>query len=515
METGKPYRVRAADSQLASLFPDEAGTGAGAHGATARGEFPETLVPSAWATLTRRLKDPVQVTERGGLRMVEVLRCFRYFVMPTVRWVHFAHGAGGGRFEAGPPGSSAFVDPVMQGDAWLAFFMADWIVTRGADPGPRGIEALAGRIRRGHAFRLLWDRVEACAIVYPLQDRVSEALALDPKVLAWTRLGIPRSLARAVRTRDFTAIWRRAEDLETIERDCPALLRPYAGAVIADALGRHAEPVRDLKLAFRAAGIGEAGWKLLLQANPEDMRMPLIFTRNDNALDVYAWSIQACLTAGRLLPGAVLARLIKPNGHEPGVAEFADASILEEGFWPPFLRALGRRLESVDARTGMRCFLDTEFEDVYDWLESERPDIDANQARAGWAWMLRQHHQWIARQEALALARRGQMRWRVPVREAFVAGHRVVALADAYELWEEGRAMRHCARTWAARCLEGEDLVISIREAQDRRLATAHVGLLRGTWVAGVVRLAGNRIATRPLPQVAAAFAALLNARRP
>ena len=330
---------------------------------------------------------------------------------------------------------------------------------------------------------------------------------------AWARLGIPRGTGLALRSRDLTAIWRRAEDLQTIERECPALLRPYAGAVIADALGWHAEPVRDLKLAFRATGIGDAGWKLLLQADPEAMRMPLVYAQNGNALDVYAWSIQACLVAGRLLPGPVLARLIKPNGHEPGIAESVRAGTLLQGIWPPFLRALGRRLESVDARTGMRRFLDTEFEDVYEWLETERPDIDTNQARAGWPWMLREHRLWAEQEEAIAFARRGQMHWRVPVREAVLAGHRVVALADAYELWEEGHAMRHCARTWAARCMKGRDLVISIRDAQGRRLATAHLGLVRGTWMAGAVRLAGNRIATRPLPDVAAAFAALLNGR--
>lgn len=513
MEDRKPYLAHPPDPKPASLFPDEAGTGAVEFGEPAEADFPEPLVRRAWATLARRFKDPVKVTERGGLRTVEVLGCFRYFVMPTVRWVHFAYAAGRGRFVAGPPGSSIFVSPVMHGDGWLSFFMADWIATRGADAGPRAIDALAGRIRKGRAFRLLWDRVDACGIVYPLQDRVAEALALDPKVLAWARLGIPRGTRLALRSRDLTAIWRRAEDLETIERECPVLLRPYAGAVIADVLGQHAEPVRDLKLALRAKGIGDAGWKLLLQADPEGMRMPLVYAQNGNALDVYAWSIQACLIAGRLLPGTVLARLIKPNGHEPGIPASANAVTLLQDFWPPFLRALGRRLECVDARTGMRRFLDTEFEDVYEWLETERPDFDTNQARAGWPWMLRQHFLWAEQEEAFAYARRDQLRWRVPVREAFLAGHRVVALADAYELWEEGHAMRHCARTWAARCLKGRDLVISIRDAQDRRLATAHVGLVRGTWMAGAVRLAGNRIATRPLPEVAAAFAALLNAR--
>lgn len=505
MEAGKPYRVHPAEPQPQSLFPDEVeGKGAA---------FPEHLVPRAWAALARRLKDPVRVTQRGGLRTVEVLRCFRYFVMPTVRWVHFAYAVGGGRFRAGPAGATVFVDPPMHGDMWLAFYMADWLVTHAPDPGHGDFDGLVSRIRRGRAFAMLLDRADACGILHPLQDRVAEALGLDSRVLSWVRQGTPRGVALAVHSRAFTTMWRRKEGLEAVERDCPALVRPYAGAVLAGVLGEHAEPLRDLKLALRAEGIGDAGWKLLLGTDPEEMRMPLAFAHNDNAFDVYAWIIRACLLAGRVLPGVVLARLIKPNGHEPGAAESVSAGELETGFWPPFLRALGQRLEGVDARKGIGRFLDTEFEDVYEWLECERPRIDANQARAGWAWLLRRHGEWAAREEALALVRRESMRWRVPVREAVVGGHRVVALADAYELWEEGHAMRHCARTWAERCMKGQDLVLSIRNAQGARLATAHVGLLRGTWVAGAVRLPGNRIATRPLPQVAAAFAAMLNAR--
>ncbi|MGA0174235.1 MAG: hypothetical protein ACO3NL_11430, partial [Phycisphaerales bacterium] len=52
------------------------------------------------------------------------------------------------------------------------------------------------------------------------------------------------------------------------------------------------------------------------------------------------------------------------------------------------LRALGRRLASVP-EGGLREFLDGEFDAVYDWVDGEAQEIDPNQARAGWRWLLK------------------------------------------------------------------------------------------------------------------------------
>ena len=169
--------------------------------------------------------------------------------------------------------------------------------------------------------------------------------------------------------------------------------------------------------------------------------------------------LQAALdaAAGGLLPGPVLQRLVMPNGREPGLRVKLEPETIALDFWKPFLRALGRRLASVGGAAEIRAFLDGEFEDVYDWLEWEYPAIDANQARAGWAWMLAQHAAWQERERELAHAQREDLRWEVPLATFEHGPWRVVALRDSYELWEEGNALRHCAPTYANHCRRGRD----------------------------------------------------------
>jgi hypothetical protein len=272
-------------------------------------------------------------------------------------------------------------------------------------------------------------------------------------------------------------------------------------------LGQHPEPVRDLKFAFRDFDVTDAGWKMLVHTPPAYFDFGIANTRNDDLFDVHLWVLHACLGAGRQLPKRVLDRLVMPHGREPRQRVLLDPTFVER-YWKPFLRALGRRLDPVSSAEELRTFLDGEFEDVYDWLEWEDPRIDANQARAGWAWMVRQHRAWQEREREFASSRRAEMRWDVPL-PTFVHGRwQVVALRDSYELWEEGHHMRHCARTYADPCKNGEYVVFSIRNSSGERVATGGLERRAGRWEAGNVRVFANRPASPILVAVAQAYAA-------
>ena len=342
------------------------------------------------------------------------------------------------------------------------------------------------------AFRLLLDRVRACRIEGPLRDRLAEALALDPRIIKWTCLGLPLGELATIDSHQYSAVWRRQEDFAQLERECPALLRPYAAALHAGLLGQHPEPVRDLKLAFRDFGVGDIGWKILVNTPSAYFDAVIANARNDDLFDVYLWAVHACLHAGMRLPKRVLDRLVMPHGREPGRRVLLDPTF-PETYWTPFLRSLGRRLASVNGARELQVFLDGEFEDVYDWLEWEDPAIDANQARAGWAWMVKQHRAWQEREREVALARRAEMRWEVPVPAFEYGPWRVVALRDSYELWEEGHHMRHCSRTYAEGCKNGDCIVFSIRNASGERVATGSLDSGLNQWEVGTLRAFANR----------------------
>lgn len=474
-------------------------------------EFPEATVPRVWASLCERLHDPVRITERRGIRTVEVLGVLRYHFLTSARRVHFSYAVGKGRFVAGQMREYVALDPVLSGDIWLAFFAANWLVTRGAEVRPEDVPGFAMRVLEASAFPLLLDRVRACRVEGPLRDRVTDALDLEPSIIRWVCQGSPRGELAAIDSRQYSAVWRRREAFEQLERESPALLRPYAAALQAGLLGEHFEPTRDLKLAFRDFGIADAGWRLLLEA-PSGYFDPVVTNaRNDDLFEVYLWALHACLAAGRLLPKRVLHRLVMPNGREPGQRRLLDPTF-PESYWRPFLRALGRRIACIPDPVTMRAFLDGEFEDVYDWLEWEQPEIDPNQARAGWTWMLRQHREWQEREREKALASRNEMRWDVLVPTFEHESWQVVALRDSYELWEEGHLMRHCARTYANRCRNGSEIVFSIRNDAGQRVATGHLVSRRNQWRACSVRLMANRPAGPRIWEVAQAYAKVCEA---
>lgn len=471
------------------------------------GEFSEFQVRRAWSCLCERLNDPVRVTtDRHGFRVVEVLGVLRYLMLHSARRVHFAYAAGRGRFITGPMRACVAVDPVLAGNAWLSHFIADWLITRGAKVAPEDVPDFARRIGKTSAFRLLLERVRACRVEGPLRDRTASALALEPRVIWWACQGLPGGELSSLDSLQYSAVWRRREALEQLEREQPSLLRPYAAALLGDVLGEHPEPARNLKLAFRDFGIRDAGWKLLLDAPAGHFDPIIASARNEDLFEVYLWALHACLLAGRLLPRRVLYRLVMPNGREPGRPTMLDPSF-PEGYWAPFLRALGRRINDVADGVAMREFLDGEFEEVYDWLEWECPVIDSNQARAGWTWMVRQHREWQEREREKALACRAEMRWDVPVSTSRHGPWRVVALRDSYELWEEGHLMRHCVRTYAERCRNGSEIVASIRNERGERVATGHLISRCSQWEVWSVRTLANRPAGSQMWAVAKAFA--------
>jgi len=469
--------------------------------------FTPAHLPRAWAALCERLRDPVEVREEKGLRVVELLGCLRYLVMPGPRRVHFSYATGRGRFRVGESKGTVALDPPLPGTHWLAHFAADWLVSRGTEVAPAQFVEFARGLRSSHAFAELQARVEACRITEKLRTALAAALALDRQVIDDARLGLTQGPAATVESGDYNEAWRYREGFAQLRRENPKLLRAYAGAVIGKRLGNHPEPARDLKLAFRRVGIGDAGWKLLLAADPESLEAATPGAANASVFPVLCWALEACLRMGRVPPPAVMARIVSPNLREPGVRRTLRLADLQYDFWPPFLRALGRRLDTVRGPEALSQFLDGEFEDVYDWLEWDSPVIDANQARAGWPWLLAQRQRWEERERQGALAVRDEFRWLVPLREFAFEGFRVTALADAYELWEEGQAMRHCARTYAASCRRGGLVLFSIRGADGRRAATGSISLRAGTWTVESVRTFCNRHAGTALWRVAQAYA--------
>jgi hypothetical protein len=142
------------------------------------------------------------------------------------------------------------------------------------------------------------------------------------------------------------------------------------------------------------------------------------------------------------------------------------------------------------------------FEDARAWLASNPSAPDANQARAGWAWIEAQ-----AGKFRLAKDKSSRNPWTVPC-EAFETGaHRVVPICTLADLHEEARLLRNCLDTYGDHCAFGRVGVFSIRALDGRRLACFALKRVAAPALWEIIQVAGpaNTEASAELVDIAEA----------
>jgi hypothetical protein len=127
-----------------------------------------------------------------------------------------------------------------------------------------------------------------------------------------------------------------------------------------------------------------------------------------------------------------------------------------------FLRALWKEADSLARAYPEDDPVPGDFEEALDWIRL-RPEVDANQQRAGWTWISCEVRRLRMDDERVDAAE-----WPVPCGARAIDGHAVVPLRSARDLREEGLAMRNCLATLALDCRDGRIAAFSIRRGGKR-----------------------------------------------
>jgi hypothetical protein len=147
-----------------------------------------------------------------------------------------------------------------------------------------------------------------------------------------------------------------------------------------------------------------------------------------------------------------------------------------------------------------------EFPLVLEWLQAAKPDLDRNQARAGWAYFLRRGHEW--QQELERRQQKNSVAWFTPMPALQFGEVEAVPIGNSYELWKEGKAMRHCAGDFAADCAANDARFFSLREVKTgNRLATAKLRRKEERWFLDDVRGPANSEPSEDLQSIASQVA--------
>jgi hypothetical protein len=229
-------------------------------------------------------------------------------------------------------------------------------------------------------------------------------------------------------------------------------------------------------------------------------------------LEKWGWEIFDAASESALFSGAEslvadFANLLdRLQLEEPPPSIFAALALDIRGRPHPdwFLRALLEELDRLE-HFDLPDLAPHAWGDAIDWLESDPPDPDENQRRAGWPWIEAQA-EWHATTRDL----RAVEPWPLPCAQFESGPWRVVPIRNRAELAEEADAMRNCLASFAADCEKGRCAVLSIRDRESGR-RVACLSLSRpghgADWELDQVAGKGNAKVEAPLIRLAMSVA--------
>jgi hypothetical protein len=340
-------------------------------------------------------------------------------------------------------------------------------------------QCFRARLRRGH-------------LLQHARRRIAEALDLDPQVLGLARRAALRT-DNSVRAWDYNRVVRYRAHLEKVAAEAPRLLSTCFAWL--DDIEADVEPAAALRRIFIRGGVSPAAWRLLHQQGVRRLKPLLEFYSCDTAaalLDLLR--IVGGLGATQIPPTWLLRSMLYRFGNF-GQRRHTYCARLA-GLMPSL-----RRITALAERAGTAetAAMKEGIYRVVSWLSEDESAMRHGQARkATWRWFERRSAEWQEREGERA--RGNDVVWPAPFHELRFEQHRVVALRTRFALWEEGRQMRHCAASLAARCERGETLLASVRrEGRERPVATLRLDRHGDRWVIAQVAGCAN---TPPAPHV-------------
>ena len=307
-----------------------------------------------------------------------------------------------------------------------------------------------------------------------VRRHIAEALALDPQVLD-VAAGIQlTSWARTpVRIQDYNHVQHHRDRYLSLQREAPQLTTLYA--LLADELdddqdgspGVPDEVTLRMKGLLQRQGIRPAMWRLICREGTGWMKPPLAFFD----LEVQALSFAAIdlLTMAQafgthaLAPDWLLHAFMQLGGT-PNRRRYAYAHRLDDLF--PLCARMGHLLTQADGDT--LALLQERAADIFNWGSDHLMDLPARALRHISVQGLLRQVDALAAKEALALD--DTEVWCIPYRIRLRGKQfQAVVLDSPLAVWQEGRAMHHCAARYIQRCASGVMLMVSLRDSAQAR----------------------------------------------
>lgn len=418
--------------------------------------------------LDEQLANPIQSRSLGnGIRRIKVFGAIAYVIDTIENGIYVGEWRDGelietaAIFEIGRPLiTSKWIQPVLehagmfqeeQGDLFFGeahfYRVGNWIA-----------DAAYRLLKRDPRFLDLQHRA------------LPKALGLPADIYRLAMASRTHSTGPLLDSRTFNVVWRNQQAFRQVARENPQLLPLMQAFLSSKPLGwlkSSSDPVATLKDAFRRSGFSEAAWRYVAKHGSRLFRTPWERSTNTHPFHAAAIYLSMLETAGLPPPPPPVVAKALLHGYNTNRGKKVELVYgFHENINPLVMRTAlheaGRRRQDCDLADFAETFLG-----VCWWAEEPYLELDKNQMKAGWSWMVKQWQ--IAEEEKTIAASGNAVHWATRLTGFWLGQWLVLPISSSHELLQEAMAMRNCLADLQPNCEAGEVEIYSVRDAVTRK----------------------------------------------
>ena len=303
-----------------------------------------------------------------------------------------------------------------------------------------------------------------------VRRQVRDLLNIDPELLALARAARFRGRQHAIEQKWLSFVWQHQDILTRIRVQTPTLLKVVAQHMFQYPTDPDEDPTQACIKTLTINGMSKRSYRLLSRHGDRPFR-----------------EVIRRFNTGYALDALLLALRLTESGH--------DASIAPPLFYRVTFFELGRTMTPAAIRNRLAVLPVRVFTQARNRLALAAGELEAEEIALAYRgivnWFVTcepEGHEQASWDRWVVLAREAEDRrratlepatWPCALEELRTPEAEVLALATPLALFEEGRALRHCAHSYVAKCQDDQARLFSARMWHQGRVERATIGLWR------------------------------------
>ena len=243
-------------------------------------------------------------------------------------------------------------------------------------------------------------------------------------------------------------------------------------------------------------GLTPIAWRYIANGTAQDFRIVL---DTEEPPDTPNWRWKHLIYWLQILSGLRLASPIPVPIqylflHDSLIVMLELNEVQFRGAWMTFgtLRHIIKEaIKQLEAGT-LEQFIDNELVEVITWLSTIDPELDNNQTKKGWQYLVNKATEWKA--EIVMKATYQGLRWDSVLPEFYIAEWTIAPILDAWSLHRLAITQRHCGDSFIDGCINGSERIFVIGNSAGKITATLRLTHVDGKWTVGDIKGFANSL---------------------